>query len=162
VAASCAAPDSPGDSAAEPAAQPVAAVEPQDFDADAQAVIEAHKALVAAYQSGDVEAYVGLLAPEPLIYHPFVEDRFDDTEEIRRNLGRMFGRFSERAWTDVHPGVEVNGDVAWLTAHVLIKSPELESAFVGRGTEIWLRTPAGWRLAHGHWSEHAELAGANR
>lgn len=164
AAASCAAPESPADTDAEPATQAVAAVEAQDSEADAQAVIEAHQALVAAYQAGDIEAYIDLLAPtqELLIFHPFVEDRFDDVDEIRRHLGRMFGRFSERAWTDVHPGVVVNGDVAWLTSHVLIKSPDLEAAFVGRGTEIWLRTPAGWRLVHGHWSEHAELAGANR
>jgi ketosteroid isomerase-like protein len=163
-AAGCAAPQSPSDPAVEPETRETEAVDSQGSEGDAQAVMEAHEALVDAYERGDIEAFVNLLAPSPdlLIYHPFVEDRFDDIDEIRQKLGRMFGRFSERAWTDAHPSVVVNGDVAWVASHVLIKSPDLDSAFVGRGTEIWLRVPAGWRLVHGHWSEHAELAGAHR
>lgn len=163
-AASCAAPQSPPDPAVGPGAGASETVDSQGSEGDAQAVMEAHQALVDAYERGDVDAYVNLLSPSPelLIYHPFVEDRFDDIDEIRQKLGRMFGKISERTWTDAHPSVVVNGDVGWVASHVLIKSPDLDSAFVGRGTEIWIRTPAGWRLVHAHWSEHAELAGAHR
>jgi ketosteroid isomerase-like protein len=69
----------------------------------------------------------------------------------------MFERLGNASWTEVHPALFVEGDVAWLTSHVLVESPEVERKFVGRGTEIWIRRDGQWRLVHGHWSEHPAI-----
>jgi len=119
-----------------------------------QEVIAAHEALVKAYETGNIDAYVALLAPAPelLIFHPAMENRFDGVEEVRRHMAKMFKDFSGAEWTDFHPVVEVDGNVGWITSQVTISSLSFKSPFVGRGTEIWVRRHGEWKLAHGHWS----------
>ena len=131
---------------------------------DEGAVISAHRTLIRAFQEGDVETAMGLLEPEDglLIFHPFLENRFDGYEEVREGLTRMMRRVTGLEWTEVHQTLDIEGNVAWLTAQILIKAPGLEPPFVGRGTEIWVRRHEQWRLAHGHWSEHARLASNRR
>jgi len=125
---------------------------------DRQAVIDAHEALVRAYEGSDVEAFVAGLDPSPevLIFHPRMQSRFDSVEKIRLEMGRMFARLGETRWTDVHASVRVEGDAAWLTAQIVIESPNVEPAFVGRATEIYLRREGRWRLTHAHWSADPE------
>lgn len=129
--------------------------------ADEGAVIAAHRSLIRAFEEADADSARALLEPKPglLIFHPFLENRFDGYEEVGEGIERMLARLTPLEWTEVHQSLQINGDVAWLTFQVLVKSPALESPFVGRGTEIWVRSYDEWRLIHGHWSEHARLAG---
>lgn len=131
---------------------------PPDAAADRAAVVDAHQALLKAYEEGDVDGYVDLLDPtaELLIFHPSMRGRFDGVEKVRREMGGMFARFQGADWSDHHPIVLVKGDVAWITAQIQIEAPGLDPPFVGRGTEIWVRRQDGWRLAHGHWSSSPE------
>jgi len=142
----CAAPSGEPGSPSHPATTP---------EQDMNAVIVVHQSLARAYENGDADAFVALLRPSPdlLIFHPRLENRFDGVEEIRSQMGRMFARLGGAKWTDVHPQVVVDGDVAWLTGQVLIEAPGLEYPFVGRATEIYVRGDDGWRLGHAHWSE---------
>jgi ketosteroid isomerase-like protein len=121
-------------------------------------VFAAHEALVAAFEAGDVDAFVGLLEPSPrlLIYHPRLVHRYTGIDQIRASMPKMFARLHGASWTDAHTEVHVNGDVAWLTSHVLLEAPGLAEPFVGRGTEIWVRSRDGWHLAHAHWSPNPE------
>jgi ketosteroid isomerase-like protein len=130
--------------------------------ADEGAVISAHRALIRALEEANADSVRALLEPKQslLIFHPFLENRFDGYEEVGEGIGRMLARHTPLEWTEVHQSLQIEGDVAWLTSHVVVKSPALESPFVGRGPEIWVRTYDEWRLIHGHWSEHARLAGA--
>ena len=125
-------------------------------------VIAAHKAMIAAMEAGDVAAMTALMDPSPglLIFHPFGEDRFSGIREIDEGLSRMFQAVGSVTWTEVHPTIALSGDTAWLTAQVIVKSPSLPEPFVGRGTEIWVHGPEGWRLAHAHWSRQARPAGS--
>jgi ketosteroid isomerase-like protein len=129
---------------------------------DEGAVIAAHRALIQAFEEGDAETVMGLVDPRDslLVFHPFLENRFDGYEEAREGLARMMARVPQLEWTEVHQALALEGNVAWLTSQILVKAPGLEPPFVGRGTEIWVRRHGEWRLAHGHWSEHARLAGS--
>jgi ketosteroid isomerase-like protein len=128
------------------------------------AVIVAHEALTAAYQAADAEAFTALLdsSPEFTIFHPVMQSRFGSAEELTANLAAMFKRMGEIEWTDAHPAIVVEGDVAWVTSNVLIQSPDLDRAFVGRGTEIWVLRGESWKLIHGHWSENPEIRPESR
>ena len=128
------------------------------------AVIRAHTALTAAYQAADAEAFKALLdsSPELTVFHPVIQNRFGSPEELMGQLAVMFERLGEIEWTDAHPVIVVEGDVAWVTSNVLIESPALDRAFVGRGTEIWVLRGGEWRLIHGHWSENPEIRPASR
>lgn len=140
-----------------PSGSPAERHEPEkivDATADRQAVVEAHEALVSAYEHGDVEAFVAGLDPsaELLIFHPRIRARFDGVDKVREEIDGMFARLAGAAWSDHHAIVQVKGDVAWVTAQTLIESPKLDPPFTGRGTEIYVRRPEGWKLIHGHWS----------
>lgn len=130
---------------------------PSNLEADRQAVIEAHLALVHAYEYGDAERFINGLdsSPELLIFHPRLHNRFGGIEQVRLDITRMFGRIGKARWTDVHQAVVVEGDTAWLTAQVVVESPNIDT-FVGRATEIYRRRADGWRLAHAHWSANPE------
>ena len=97
-----------------------------------------------------------------MIFHPFLENRFNGIGEVDQGLSRMFGELGSVSWLEAHGKIVMEGNVGWFTSHVLIKSPALPNPFVGRGTEIWVHGPGGWRLKHAHWSENAELVGSIR
>lgn len=134
----------------------------RDVGQDVAAVVAAHKALVRAYESGDGAAFLGLLDPTPqlVVFHPFLQNRFDGIDTAREEIPKMFARLGPSEWTDVHSAVVVEGDAAWLTGQVLVEPANRERPFIGRGTEIWVRRDDGWRLAHGHWSPNPELYGS--
>lgn len=137
---------------------PVETGVPTDPAADIEAVLAAHEAMVQAFGRSDVEAFSAMLdvSPEFLLFHPMTASRYDLDELEAGTYDAMFAMLRDSHWTDVHLAVDVSGDAAWITSHVLIESPELPMPFVGRGTEIWVRDEAGWRLRHGHWSENPE------
>lgn len=130
-----------------------------DTAADRQAVLDAHQALVEAYQKGDADAFVLMLdkSDDLLIYHPRIEDRWQGIDDVQANLAPMFARLGKATWLDVHLDLEIEGDVGWITSHVVIESPNVDVPFTGRGTEIWIRRADSWRLVHGHWSPNPEF-----
>lgn len=133
---------------------PGSAPSPTSLERDRDAVVKAHEALVDGYERGDVAAFVRVLDPSAdlLVIHPRLEERFDGIDEVRREIPRMFERLGGAQWSDYHVVVSVHGDVAWLTSHVLVESRNVPDPFLGRGTEIYIRRPDGWKLIHGHWS----------
>jgi ketosteroid isomerase-like protein len=131
-----------------------APVETNDPFADRADVVAVHETLLAAMEAGDGPGVAALLdsAHDILMFHPAVETRFDGADAIADGIGRMLGKNSPVEITEVHLQVWVDGDVAWLTSHLLLESPSVTDPFAARGTEIWRRTEDGWRLGHAHWS----------
>lgn len=148
-----------GETPVEEATQPGEAAAP-----DEMGLIAAHKSLIQAMEAGDVAALTALLDPSPdlLIFHPFMENRFNGIGEVDQGLSKMFEELGTLNWTEAHGKIDLHGNVGWITSHVLIRSAALPNPFVGRGTEIWVHGPGGWRLNHAHWSENAELVGSIR
>lgn len=126
-----------------------------------QALLNAHAALIEAFQSASPERFIALLddSPDLLIFHPLMSQRLDSINVIRAELPRMFARLGPATWTDVHPMVLQVGDVAWIADYILLDAPGLKSPFRGRGTEIWVQRTGSWRLIHAHWSEEPSGAG---
>ena len=126
-----------------------------------QAVLYAHGALVKAFEESDVEAFLRLLdkSDELLLYHPRIQNRLTGLDEIQQALPGMFEALGQTSWLDVHVGVAIEGDTAWLTSQIVIEASEVEVPFTGRGTEIWVRRGDSLRLAHAHWSDDPEFEG---
>jgi ketosteroid isomerase-like protein len=143
-----------------PAPAPEPAAPLRDPGQDLADVVAAHRMLVQAYRAGDTDTFVGLLDPSPqlLVFHPFLQNRFDGIEKVRSAAPAMFARLGQSQWTDVHPSAVVEGDVAWLTGQVLIEPAGRDRPFVGRGTEIWVRRETSTRRS----SLHTSRSGAAR
>lgn len=131
---------------------------PPDRVADIEAVLAAHDAMVQAYGQADLAAFSAMLdrSSKFLLFHPMTQSRYESEELESGAYAAMFELLRDSHWTDVHLAVDVSGDAAWITSHVLIESGQLPMPFVGRGTEVWVRTADGWKLRHGHWSENPE------
>jgi ketosteroid isomerase-like protein len=140
-----------------PTAPEVAEVPPgaPDLEEAIEAVLAAHQGLRRAFENSDAAAFLAYLddSPEALIFHPLIENRFDGATKVKDGLAIMFRREGARSWSEFHPLVTVEGNVAWLTSHFLVETPVQRTAILGRGTEIWRRGPAGWKLVHAHWSQ---------
>lgn len=132
---------------------------PREALEDRKEVIQAHRAFISAYESGDAAAIAAMLStdPQPLVFHPLTEGRFDGADAISEALPRMFEKLGGVEWTDIHPAIDVEGDVAWLSFHVIAQSANMGEPFVGRGSEVWVRRDDGWKLAHAHLSQNPEL-----
>ena len=135
-----------------PAPPPVAGT--QDPFADRAEVVEVHETFLAAMEAGDAEAVEALIdsAHDVLVFHPAVMTRFDGPQAVADGVATMLARRGPVDFTEVHLQAWVDGDVAWLTSHLLLESPAVPEPFAARGTEVWRRTDGGWRLAHAHWS----------
>jgi ketosteroid isomerase-like protein len=133
-------------------------------ESDEMGLISAHKALIKAMEASDVAAVTALVDPSAdlIVFHPFLENRFDGIGEVDEGLGRMFEQLGGLTWTESHAAIGLEGNAGWVTSHVMIKSGAFERSFVGRGTEIWVNGPGGWRLKHAHWSQNASLSGTVR
>jgi ketosteroid isomerase-like protein len=141
--------------AAEP--QPVVPPpDPGDPIADRVQIVDVHETLLAAMEAGDGQAVLELFDDrhDVLVFHPELETRFDGRDEIAVGLARMMERLAPVDLTEVHLQVWTEGDVAWLTSHLLLESDALEEPVAARSTEVWRRNEDGWKLAHAHWSTH--------
>ena len=127
-------------------------------DALRTAVMQSHEQLVQAFEKGDADGFAALLEPsgELLFFHPIYENLFVGGDRTLDGLRRMFRLMGAAEWTDITTKVRVLGDVAWVmtTSHVVSKRHSL--SMDNRGTEVWVNTQSGWRLAHGHWSLNPE------
>lgn len=142
-----------------PASEPESADAGTPAPSDARAALfDAHEGWVSAFEDSDVEALVGYLEPSGrfLLFHPEVDGRYHNADEVRAGLARMFESLGDPAWTEVHLEGRVEGTVGWLTYHLVLESTGGGAPFLGRGTEIWVLHPNGWRLAHAHLSPRPE------
>lgn len=120
------------------------------------AVLDAHRALIEAYATTDVDELAALLAPSEdlLIFHPRGNLEFQGLPDVRRGLEQMLKDVGPSTFTDEWPKhLVVHGDVAWYTYEITMQWDGADKGITARGTEIWVEHAGGWRLAHAHWSE---------
>lgn len=120
-------------------------------DAELQACFDAYEAALVA---GDVPAMNAWFLDDPHLV------RFGVADE-------QWGADAVRAWRATAPAVPA-GRVLSATA-VAVWAPDLavvttlfrypDSAQLGRQSQTWLRTDAGWRIIHAHVSQRDESAG---
>jgi hypothetical protein len=123
---------------------------------DVVAVREAHTKLLQAYASVNVDDLTALLEPSKrlLIFHPRGDLSFDSLPSVRWGIERMMSKVGPSTWlNESHSKINVVGDVAWHTYYMTMEWDGLAEPIRTRGTEIWVRHAAGWRLVHAHWSE---------
>lgn len=117
-------------------------------DKTAEEVIAIERQALERWAKGDTRGYVEIAAPDITYFDPSAESRVDGIEAFRRHLDPIHGKFHIDHWEMTDAKVQTNGDVAVLTYHDLSRTGANESRW--NVTEIYKKTPAGWRL----WSSH--------
>lgn len=135
--------------------------ESQEAAIEEAMVLEAHERLIESYTQGDTETFSSLLDPsaELLIFHPRGYFQFESFPQVRKGMEHMLKRLGASEWVEREIRVVVRDEVGWVTSLILIEWEGMTEPLMARGTEVWVKRAAGWRLIHGHWSESPRRPG---
>lgn len=120
---------------------------PPDIDA-LQALIARHTAAIEASDLGSLDA---IYAPDVVVFENGGENRgWPDYRD--RHLGPDLKEMKELRYRTTNVIVVPGADLAWATfdyeLHAVVNGAAV--AVRGKGTMVFKRTPAGWRIAHEH------------
>jgi len=115
--------------------------------------VEVVRAFYVALETGDSAAAVNLLTPDVVVLEAGGAEASRD-EYASHHLGSDIAFIGSvtREVTREHTGMD--GDVAWVLGEATVRGTFRERPVdsVVAETMILRRTPAGWRIAHIHWS----------
>jgi hypothetical protein len=117
-------------------------------DKAAQEVVATERGAMVRWAKGDTHGYIDIAAPDITYFDTGSERRVDGIGEFRRDLERIHGTFHLDDWAIINPQVQRSGDVAVLTYNGTSRVGARETRW--NVTEVYKKTPAGWRL----WSSH--------
>jgi predicted enzyme related to lactoylglutathione lyase/ketosteroid isomerase-like protein len=119
-------------------------------DETAATVIAMERAALDRWGKGDPSGFLEICAPDVVYFDPWQERRLDGLEALSRLYEGIRGQVQITRYELLNPKVQLCGDAAVLTFN-----------FVGEGekrtdrwncTEVYRRTPGGWRIIQTHWS----------
>jgi ketosteroid isomerase-like protein len=119
------------------------------------AVIALERAALDRWGQGDPSAYLALFEPDVTYFDPIQERRVDGAEAMRALFAPIAGRIRVDRYDMLDPVVQQCGDVAVLTFNLVsYRTDDGVERAISRwnSTEVYRRTPQGWRIWHSHWS----------
>jgi hypothetical protein len=122
--------------------------------ADEAGAAAAHGGFLDALRAADAGRASAFLdgSPELTLFPVQGDVRLDGPAEAGRGLEAMFRAIGPAEWTTVHEARVVRGGAAWFTYQFAVEAEGRPEPLLGRGSEVWVHRPDGWKLAHGHWS----------
>ncbi|MFN3287311.1 MAG: nuclear transport factor 2 family protein [Sphingomonadaceae bacterium] len=124
------------------------AVEAAARDPSVAAVLRATQAMDAALVAGDTAGFIGWFAADAVINSPF--NSVSDRAEAERRSASGLLRYESLSRSIEHASVRANGEVLLMGEETYRPRPPHPLAgrtVRRRTTEIWTRTPEGWRLS---------------
>lgn len=116
----------------------------------AKEVLALEQVALERWGKGDPDAYLDITADDVSYFDPFLNQRLDGIESLRKWYGAYRGRVRISFDEIDEPRVQVMGDTAILTMQFISHSS------VGKArwncTEVYQERAAGWRIVHTHWS----------
>jgi catechol 2,3-dioxygenase-like lactoylglutathione lyase family enzyme/ketosteroid isomerase-like protein len=119
-------------------------------DKDAAAILALERAAQERWAKGDPSGFLEISAPDVVYFSPSEEKRLDGLEALTKVYEAGRGKIHVDRYEFLHPKVQVCGDAAVLTYNFVGKSGGKEDRW--NCTEVYRRTPDGWRIIHTHWS----------
>ena len=130
----------------------VPAFESQSAPSDVASTIAGmERAALDRSDRGDVDGFLAISDDEVSYFDPFLDRPIHGREALR-------AYYHKAPLTDVGRGemsntkVQVSGDVAVLTFNYTSKTLKSQRVTRWNATEVYRRTPDGWRILHTHWS----------
>lgn len=123
---------------------------PEPEDKMAAALIELERTALDRWAHGDPSGFLEICAPDVIYFDPSLNRRLDGLHALTRLYESARGRIHLNRFEMLNPAVQFAGDAAVLTYN-----------FAGRAggktdrwncTEVYRRTPDGWRIIQTHWS----------
>ncbi len=121
------------------------------MEADAGAILGMERAALDRWGKGDPTGFLDICAEEVTYFDPYAERRIDGLAALRRYYESLRGKVRVDRYELSNPLVERRGDVAVLTFNYVSWTGPATSRW--NCTEVYARTPAGWRIVQTHWSK---------
>jgi ketosteroid isomerase-like protein len=118
-------------------------------------VIALERAALDRWGAGDPVGYVELFADDITYFDPLQERRVDGRAAMVALMESIAGKIRVDRYDMMHPVVQQVGDVALLSFNLVSYRTDggVERAISSwNSTEVYRRTPEGWRIFHSHWS----------
>jgi ketosteroid isomerase-like protein len=101
--------------------------------------------------AGDPSGFLEICAPDVVYFDPYLEMRIDGREALAEYYEGIRGKVSTERYKLLNPLVQLVGDVAVLTFNY-VSYGGTEDEHRWNSTEVYQRTPEGWRIIQTHWS----------
>ena len=118
-------------------------------------IVALERAALDQWGKGDPSVYLGLFEPDVTYFDPMQERRVDGARAMTKLFEPIAGKIRVDRYDLLRPVVQHGGDLAVLTFNLVSYRTDdgVERAISKwNATEVYRRTPAGWRIAHSHWS----------
>ena len=115
-------------------------------------IVEMERAALERWGRGDPDGFIDLSAAEVSYFDPFTERRLDGLAALRSWYDRIRGKIHIERFEIIEPRVQVAGDIAVLTYR--FQSHGSEGSTHWNTSEVYRRSPAGWKIIHTHWAFH--------
>ncbi len=116
----------------------------------ASTIIAMERAALDRWGRGDPSGFLEISDPDVVYFDPFVERRVDGLAALTRLYEGLRGQVQVDRYELVNPNVQLGGDIAVLTFNYVSYGGEKLERW--NCTEVYRRTPAGWRIIQTHWS----------
>ena len=120
------------------------------MDAIASEIIAMEKAALTRWGKGDPSGFLEISAPNVVYFDPYQELRIDGLKALTEYYEALVGKVHFDRFELLNPSVQVAGDAAVLTFNYVSYADDQPSRW--NCTEVYRRTPDGWRIIQTHWS----------
>jgi ketosteroid isomerase-like protein/predicted enzyme related to lactoylglutathione lyase len=117
---------------------------------EADTILALEKAALDRWAQGDPSGFLEISSPEVVYFDPTQEHRLDGWAELTRLYEGIRGQIHLTRYELLNPCVQSCGDCAVLTYNFVGESSSQTARW--NCTEVYKRTPDGWRIIHTHWS----------
>jgi ketosteroid isomerase-like protein len=119
-------------------------------DKDAATIIAMERAALDRWCHGDPSGFLDICAPDVVYFDPTLDRRLDGLEALTRLYESVRGRIYASRQELLNPKVQLCGDAGVLTFNFVSESDGEIHRW--NCTEVYRRTPDGWRIIQTHWS----------
>jgi hypothetical protein len=119
-------------------------------DKHAAVMIGLERAALERWAQGDPSGFLDLTEHDATYFDPYLEKRLDGLPALRSLYESFRGKFRIDRWEMIDPKVQIIGEAAVLSYN--FESHGSEGWKSWNTTEVYRRTPDGWRIIHTHWS----------
>ncbi|MCM5559135.1 DUF4440 domain-containing protein [Pleomorphomonas sp. JP5] len=115
-------------------------------------IIALEKAALDRWCAGDPDAFLDLSAEDLTYFDPFRETRVDGKAALAALYGDLRGKIFAPRHEMLEPKVQVIGEAAVLTFRFVSWNGSEGKRVAWNCTEVYRRSPEGWRIIQTHWS----------
>jgi hypothetical protein len=113
-------------------------------------IIAMEKAALTRWIQGDPSGWIEIFDEDVVYFDPYQERRIDGVKALSAYYEGLRGRIKANSFELLNPKVQDGGTMAVLTFNYVSRSGETLNRW--NATEVYVKTPAGWRVIQSHWS----------